>query len=38
MLTSELGHDVCFMADNSLKVYNLTLWIKEEGGVEKKMN
>lgn len=35
MLTSELGHDVCFMADNNLKVYILTWWIKEEGGVEK---
>lgn len=36
MLTSELGHNVCFMADNNLKVYILTSWIKEEGGVEKK--
>lgn len=38
MLTSELGHDVWFMADNNLKVYILTSWIKEEGGVGQKMN
>lgn len=36
MLTSELGHDVCFMADNNLKVYILTCCIKGEGGVERK--